>query len=159
MTHIGQEIALGTIGVLGRRLGFVQLGDVDAKTDAKTLGRHPLDDAQPTSGVGLLDEIGAATAMGDHAFGNPGIDTPDGFGVLAAFGAGPDDLLETAPGDEDIRRSLVIAPIALVAIGQPVVGVVDDEGLVERVDGRPEHFLALLDLPPHLLLRRTRAEL
>lgn len=93
-----------------------------------------------------LDEVGVTAAVNRQALGHPFVHTADGRLVLAPLGTGTDDFLEGLARHQQVGRGLIVVAVLLVAEGQTVVLIVDDEGLADGFDGRAQHGLAGLQL-------------
>ena len=142
---IGQELALRPRRRLRGFGGLHQFGDVDAKADGVAIGHLAIDDPQRAAVVELLGQGGMAGPVLGDPFGNPLVDAPDSRRNPTALAPLRTISSKLRTGHQHAGQRPVDLAVFLVAEDQPVVGVVDDEGLADGIDRAAQQFGAALD--------------
>ena len=140
MAHIGQKLALGLGGLLGRCGRLHHLGDVNPETHGVAIGHSALNHPQGATAIKMLDQCGLGLAVNLHAPGHPFVNAPNGRLVLAAFGSHPNNVLKPIARNHHVGAQGVDVPVVLIAQHQPVVSVKQRKGNVQSLDGPVQQF-------------------
>ena len=157
VAHVGEEGRFGAVGglcpfALDHQGGLVLLdgGDIDPQADAPAVEGRAVHHAQPAAVGHLLFDLHVGVAVRDQAVLQPLFLAPDGVGVGAQLEAVAQDLLERHAGHEDLGAGGIDLLEPCVAHDHPVVEIVKDEAVRDRLDRLPHaHAVGLVDAQGH----------